>query len=38
MKDGMQSFGCKAISELTEDDVSYPIDKKVVRLLKESKG
>ena len=35
MKNGMQSFRWKAISALTEDDVSYPVDKKVVGLLKE---
>ena len=38
MKNGMQSFRWKAISELTEEDVSFPIDKKVVRLLKETKA
>jgi ADP-ribose pyrophosphatase YjhB (NUDIX family) len=35
MKNGMQSFRWKAIDELTEDDVSFPIDKKVVGLLRE---
>ena len=35
MKNGMQSFRWKAIDELTEDDVSFPIDKKVVGMLKE---
>ncbi len=38
MKNGMQSFRWKAISELTEEDVSFPIDKKVVRMLKEKKA
>lgn len=35
MKNGMQSFRWKALKNLTEDDVSFPVDKKVVRLLKE---
>ena len=38
MKNGMQSFRWKAIEELREEDVSFPIDKKVVRLLKDKKG
>lgn len=38
MKNGMQSFRWKTISELTEDDVSFPIDKMVVRLLKKKKA
>ena len=37
-KNGMQSFRWRAISELTEEDVSFPVDKKVVRLLKEKKN
>ena len=35
MKNGMQSFRWKLLKDLTEDDVSFPIDKKVVVLLKE---
>jgi mutator protein MutT len=34
IKNGMQSFRWKAINELSEDNVSFPIDKKVVVLLK----
>lgn len=34
MENGMQSFRWKSIADLTEDDVTFPIDKKVVRLLK----
>ena len=34
MKNGMQSFRWKHLKDLSEDDVSFPIDKKVVRLLK----
>lgn len=36
MKDGSQSFRWKPIKKLKEDDVSFPVDKKVVQLLKES--
>jgi len=35
LKEGNQSFRWKAIKNLIEDDVSFPIDKVVVRLLKE---
>jgi ADP-ribose pyrophosphatase YjhB (NUDIX family) len=35
LKEGNQSFRWKAIKDLIEDDVSFPIDKVVVRLLKE---
>ena len=35
MKNGMQSFRWKALKDLKENDVSFPVDKKVVRLLKE---
>lgn len=35
LKEGNQSFRWKAIKDLIEDDVSFPIDKVVVKLLKE---
>lgn len=37
MKNGMQSFRWKPLKDLSEDDVSFPIDKKVVKLLKDRK-
>ena len=37
MKNGMQSFRWKAIEDLTEADVSFPVDKKVVGMLKEKR-
>lgn len=35
LKEGNQSFRWKTIKDLIEDDVSFPIDKVVVKLLKE---
>lgn len=35
LKEGNQSFRWKAIKDLIEDDVSFPIDKVVIKLLKE---